>query len=247
MQMSQEMQIQGQWLFRWRSYLPILFVFLIVPAFSHFYYPFGSHVYDYLWEMPCLMVGLFGLVIRALVIGYAPENTSGRNTKEQIADTLNTKGMYSLTRNPLYLGNFFMWLAPLLFLRHFWLCAVFVSVFALYYERIIAAEEEFLSNKFGKTYTGWAAQTPAFFPRHLQWQAPDLLFSWKTVIRREYHGFYGLIATLTAMELIGDFIIKRDFTIDMVWGWIFIVSTGFYLFIRYLAKRTGVLYVEGRP
>lgn len=246
MRLNQEMQAQGQWLFRWRSYLPILFIFLIGPAFLSFHYPFGSHAYDLLWEICCMMIGFFGLTIRALTIGYAPRNTSGRNTKEQIADALNTKGMYSLIRNPLYLGNFFMWLAPVLFLHHFWLCMVFALVFALYYERIVTKEEAFLSDKFGDLYMNWASQTPAFFPKHLRWQQPGLPFSWKTVIRREYHGFYGLVAVMTTMEHISEFMVNQAFVIDAVWAWIFIVSTGVYLFIRFLAKYTNVLSVAGR-
>ena len=44
--------------------------------------------------------------------GFAARNTSGRNTGQgQVADKLNTTGAYSLTRNPLYLGNALMWAA----------------------------------------------------------------------------------------------------------------------------------------
>jgi hypothetical protein len=43
---------------------------------------------DLIWEGICLCVGMLGLVIRCLVIGYVPKNTSGRNTHKQIAETL---------------------------------------------------------------------------------------------------------------------------------------------------------------
>ena len=142
--MIQEMQSQGQWLFRWRSYLPLLFLILFIPAFANYHYPFGSPVVASIWGAICLVVGLLGLAIRCLVIGYVPKNTSGRNTKEQLAETLNTQGMYSLVRNPLYLGNFFMWMAPILFLHTWWLCVICTLAFILYYERIIMAEEDFL-------------------------------------------------------------------------------------------------------
>ena len=36
--------------------------------------------------------------------------TSGKNTAKQIAESLNTSGIYSVLRNPLYLANFLNWL-----------------------------------------------------------------------------------------------------------------------------------------
>ncbi|MDR1963205.1 MAG: isoprenylcysteine carboxylmethyltransferase family protein [Planctomycetaceae bacterium] len=245
--LNKEMQSQGRWLFRWRSYLPILFFVLFIPAFWVFQHPLGSHTADLIWEGFCLLTGGAGLLIRCLVIGYAPKNTSGRNTHKQIAETLNTTGMYSLIRNPLYLGNFFMWLAPVLFLHHWWLFAVYILAFILYYERIIITEEHFLADKFGETYTNWAARTPMMFPKHFRWQQPEIPFSWKTIIRREYHGFYGLIAAMTVMEQVGELVVHRTIVIDPIWTCFFCISTIIYLIVRFIAKCTNILHVEGRP
>ena len=246
MRMNQEMQSQGQWLFRWRSYLPILFVVLFLPAFASHRYPFGSHFADLVLEAFCLFLGLFGLVIRCLVIGYAPKDTSGRNTKGQLAETLNTTGMYSLVRNPLYLGNFFMWAAPILMMHTWWLWVIYVLAFTLYYERIIVAEEAFLSRKFGEDYAQWASQTPAFFPRRVRWRKPELPFSWKHILRREYHGLFGLIVVMTCIEFVSDLCIQRAVIIDTFWAVLFTAGLIFYLTVRFLAKCTHVLHVEGR-
>jgi len=67
MQMTQVMQMQGRWLFRWRSYLPLLFLILFVPALEIYHYPFGSHVADLVWESFCLFIGLLGVTIRSVV------------------------------------------------------------------------------------------------------------------------------------------------------------------------------------
>ncbi|MDR2152686.1 MAG: DUF1295 domain-containing protein, partial [Helicobacteraceae bacterium] len=53
-----------------------------------------------------VLISALGVAIRVYTIGYKHKGTSGRNTKTQQASALNTKGIYSLTRNPLYLGNF---------------------------------------------------------------------------------------------------------------------------------------------
>lgn len=92
-----------------------------------------------------------------ITVGYTPKKTSGRNTKKgQVADYLNTKGMYSIVRNPLYLGNFFMGLGIFLFLCIWWVEFIYTLVFMLYYERIIFAEEQFLVKKFKQQYMEWA-------------------------------------------------------------------------------------------
>jgi protein-S-isoprenylcysteine O-methyltransferase Ste14 len=244
--LNEEMKTQGSWLFRWRSYLPMLFFVLFIPAFWNFQYLLGSHVIDLAWGMICLGVGLLGLAIRCLVIGYVPKNTSGRNTRKQIAETLNTTGMYSLVRNPLYLGNFFMWVAPILFLHHLLLFMIYILAFILYYERIIATEEAFLFEKFGETYSNWAKATPMLFPKNFKWKQPEMPFSWKTVIRREYHGFFGLIAVMTVMEYISDLIVHGVTVICPVWTSIFCISFIIYLAVRWLAKFTKMLHVEGR-
>jgi len=71
-----------------------------------------------------IALSMFGFIIRAIAIGTTPKGTSGRNTKEgQVAESLNTKGIYSMVRHPLYLGNYFMWwqnhCTPLMPQQHF--------------------------------------------------------------------------------------------------------------------------------
>jgi protein-S-isoprenylcysteine O-methyltransferase Ste14 len=246
MSMIKELETTGKWLFRWRSYLPLILIVIIVTSVNHFSYPFQSHLLDQLWEVVCLLFGLFGLAIRALTSGFVPRNTSGRNTAHQVADTLNTTGMYSVVRNPLYLGNFFMGLAIALFLRVWWVPLIYILIFALYYERIIFAEEMFLSRKFGEEFLTWASKTPAFFPRISQWRKPELPFSFRIVLRSEYQSFYGLIIALFAFEQGLELYLGHGFHIDIMWEWIITVSTCLYIVVRILHLKTKLLRVEGR-
>ena len=206
----------------------------------------GSHTYDIMWEMFCLSVSFFGLIIRAFIIGYTPRRTSGRNTKRQVADSLNQTGMYSITRNPLYLGNFFMILGVVMFAHHFWLTLVYAFGFWLYYERIIMAEEEFLLQKFGKQYEGYLKRTPAFMPNIKLWQKPESPFSFRTVLKREYSGFFGVIASFTALEFIGDYIVEDKIVFDPLWVGLFCFGLLVYLVLRTLKKTTRILHVKGR-
>ncbi len=236
----------GAWLFRWRSYLPLVFIAVIAPAFREFSYPFGSHFYDLIWEMICLSIAFFGLFIRCYTIGYTPKGTSGRNTKKQVAATLNTTGIYSILRNPLYLGNFFMMLGVVMFIRVWWVWVIYALAFWLYYERIIMAEESFLKDKFGKTYEDYANRTPAFLPNFKLWRPNILPFSWRNVLKREYSGFFALISSMMFLELVGDYLEKGVIVLDVVWVSIFSFALAAYLILRTLKKKTKLLHVEGR-
>lgn len=246
MPMIEELEGSGKWLFRWRSYLPLIFFVFVFASFGYFSYPFDSPFLDQLWELGCLLVGCFGQTIRALTASSVPRRTSGRNTEQQVAETLNTTGMYSIVRNPLYLGNFFLGLAVALFLRVWWLPIFYIPIFILYYERIIFAEEMFLRRKFGDAYVEWAARTPAFFPRISQWRRPELPLSFRTMIRREYQGFYGFVLSLFVLEQAVELYMGHGWHIDALWVWIMSFSTCFYLVTRFLHKKTNLFHVDGR-
>lgn len=236
----------GAWLFRWRSYLPLALFPIIVPAFYDFSYPFNSDAADFVWEMFAFSISLTGLLIRVYTVGFVPEGTSVRETRSQRADALNTTGMYSMTRNPLYLGNFFMMLGITLFFREWWCSLIYVLAFWLYYERIIMAEEAFLKSAFGERFEAYLEQTPAFFPKFGLWQPPALPFSLRTAVRREYSGFFAIIAAFTLLEFVGDYIVAGTVVFDRIWAMIFVFGLVVYLTLRTLKKKTKLLQVEGR-
>jgi len=236
----------GYWLFRWRSYLPLILFVVVAAAMKDFGYPRGSERLDQMWEYFCLFVAFIGLAIRIHVVGTTPTGTSGRNTRAQIADVLNTTGWYSVVRHPLYVGNYFMWLGVALFPRNAWLVIVVSLAFWLYYERIMFAEEAFLRQQFGDTFETWAAQTPAFIPNFRRWVSPKLPFSWKMVLRREYSGLYGVIASLTLLEAVGNFIVEGRLELDTMWTVLFATTTIVYVVLLSLKRRTRLLAVSGR-
>ncbi len=246
MALREEFESNGTWLFRWRSYLPLLLIALFLLALRDYHYPGYSEQLDDLWEGVCLAISFFGLGIRAFTVGYAPRGTSGRNARKQIAETLNTTGLYSVVRNPLYLGNFFMGLGPAMFADMWWLALIYVLAFALYYERIIFTEEAFLRTRFGEAWLEWANRTPAFFPRFGQYAKPPLPFSWRTVLRREYNGFFGVVAAMFLLEVVGDLDYLGHFKLDRDWLWLVSVSCALWAVLRTLKKYTHVLDVEGR-
>ena len=247
MLLTKKFEVSGNYLFRWRSYLPLFTVPIIFSALPYYSYPFDSHLLNVAWETFCLAISFFGIFIRMITVGYTPKKTSGRNTKKgQVADYLNTKGMYSIVRNPLYLGNFFMGLGIFLFLCIWWVAFIYGLVFMLYYERIIFAEEQFLVKKFKQQYMEWATKTPAFFPKFSQWQNPELPFLFKKVLRKEYHGFFAIIIYMFALEVISEFSLHHYFKVDFMWKCLVGFGVIAYVVIRFLHKKTRFLKTPGR-
>lgn len=242
MALREHFETVGSWLFRWRSYLPLFMIGIFFLAMTEYHYPKLHH----LWETLCLIVSFFGLGIRILTIGHTPKRTSGRNTNHQVAEVLNTTGIYSVVRHPLYLGNFFMGLGLALFVHQWWLTLIYTLSFWLYYERIMFAEEEFLRHKFGNEYIEWANVTPAFIPRFSQYKKANLPFSARNVLKREYNGFFTVVIVMFSLEIMSDIFEKGKLDFDL--GWIVLVAVSFIIWftLRYLKKYTHVLHVEGR-
>ena len=110
MALIKSLENQGNFLFRYRGQIPI-FIFLLAIPFI-FITDYSSYSSDYLsfFILFGVFISMLGFLIRFYTIGTTPRGTSGRNTRKQVALELNTTGVYSLLRHPLYLGNFLIWL-----------------------------------------------------------------------------------------------------------------------------------------
>lgn len=248
MALREAIEKQGNFLFRWRSYLPI-----IIVLFSLFALPYSEWIERFfgskaqaIWEIICLLISFSGLLVRCITAGYVPRGTSGRNIKSQAATELNTTGMYSVIRNPLYFGNFIIVLGILLFIGVWWLLIIGVAGFWLYYERIVFAEEEFLRKKFGDSFMSWADKTPAFWPKLSNWKKPNLDLSFRTVLRREFSTFFAIVASFTFIGVLTDLFAKKKLEIGLGWIIFFTAGLAIYYTLRTLKIKTKVLDVEGR-
>ncbi|MBV6646852.1 MAG: DUF1295 domain-containing protein [Cyclobacteriaceae bacterium] len=244
MPLLEEMESQGSFLFRHRGILPILMLGAGVLVFRFTYesrflvtlIPFSS------WCYICLGVSLFGLMVRMYTVGHTAFKSSGRNTDGQLAHSLNTSGIYSIVRHPLYVGNFFMWFGIGLLAGNIWFIALFTTVYWLYYERIMLAEEKFLKEKFGSTYIQWAQKTPAFVPAVNRWKPGERRFSWKKVINKEKNGVLALFLVMYLFVILEEWL--RNDTLPLttnLWSVLLGLATCYYLVVKIINKTSGFL------
>jgi protein-S-isoprenylcysteine O-methyltransferase Ste14 len=246
MALREQFSKSGLWLFRWRSLLPVVVMFAIILVIV-FEPQDQSGWTDALgWQLSCVGISTLGLVIRILTVGRVPHDTSRRSTRERSAAEVNRTGMYSLVRHPVYLGNYLMWLGVALAPGVWWLAVLITLGYALYYERIMWSEEEFLRSKFGQSYLDWANATPAILPNFRLWEPANLSFSWRTVLRREYASAFALVVAFTIIGLADDYEARFSFSIHGVRMMIFGLSLLGYITLRFLKRQTRVLHIEGR-
>jgi protein-S-isoprenylcysteine O-methyltransferase Ste14 len=245
MALVHEFEKTGNWLFRYRSWLPVLMV--VSAIFVMKLVNRQAILFDLSRELICLGVSMFGQVIRILTVGFTPKNTSARNTDQgQVADSINMTGMYSVIRHPLYLGNFFMWLGPVLFLSSVWFTVVFFLAYWLYYERIMFAEEQYMRKKFGEMYDRWSENVGAVIPRKFRFLKPELPFSSKNVLKREHNGFINIFAIFILLDLFRNYFISGKLHVTELWGYAMVSALVFWIIIRIVHKKTTWLQVEGR-
>ncbi|MDR1898058.1 MAG: isoprenylcysteine carboxylmethyltransferase family protein [Prevotellaceae bacterium] len=244
MELQKEFENQGNWLFRHRGWLPFI---ILIPGFifhlheqSEEQFPQGKPAIWIYYEYLCLLISIIGLAIRIYTIGYAQNNTSGRNTKTQVADSLNIKGIYSIVRHPLYLGNFLMWFGVALLIRDVEFIIAVSAIFCIYYERIMYAEEQFLKKKFDEQFLQWAACTPAFFPRFKQYQRTNGKFNYKKVLKGEKNGLVAIFLIFFIFDSSG-MLVRGNFRYNYFLITCAIVSVIFYLILKYLKHKTTLL------
>lgn len=247
-----ELEKQGGWLFRWRSFLPFLILPLVIYAFyQNIKSPPINEIYEQYYQYLCLVISLIGAGVRAFTVAYVPRNTSGRNTTSQKAAVLNTRGMYSMMRHPLYFANYLTFAGFIMQLESISFFLICSLTYFIYYERIMMAEEKFLYGKFGNDYKEWADKTSAFFPNVFVWEKPALPFSIKTILRKEAPGLMLICAVFFLFNLADDVGFEHESFMEWVneepiWSILLALSVVLYAVLKILRKKTKLLDITDR-
>ena len=238
MALQQQMVAEGNVLFRYRGVLPLL---IVIPAvlLRLFSLPDSWMLPQlYLITVAAYVIAFAGLVLRFIVVGFAPLRTSGRNTAEQIADSLSSTGMYSIVRHPLYVGNFLMWLGAAILTYNSWFIGLFILVYWLYYERIMLAEEDYLRVKFGEAYETWAGSRPAFIPAFSKWVPYQQSFRFYKALYQEKTGFLWLNLIFWAFTAIPFDQMENSISLHNPWALLLGFSIILYLLLKLTKRKT---------
>ncbi|MBJ04716.1 MAG: lipid A phosphate methyltransferase [Flavobacteriales bacterium] len=203
MNLKEKMLNLGQISFKYRGQIPLILFVLAIPILA------DTNNYIRINEIALLiikgfgiLISLIGLLIRYFTVGTTPDNTSGKNRKEQIADKLNTKGIYSIVRNPLYLANYFIWIGIGIYSTSYLFIIIQSLFFYIYYLKIILAEEEFLQKKYGNDYTLYIQKTPIIIPNIFLYKTSSIKLSIKKILHEEYSSTLSAILSFLYIDML---------------------------------------------
>ena len=162
----------GAVIFRNRGWLPV--PFLLVPLFAP-----GQ------MSPRTTLIGIVLMVIGEAwrMWGVATAGTVTRRRSRNV-QKLVSHGPFAWSRNPLYNGNFLLWMGIITISGVLWFLPVATLIFAIEYYYIVRYEEGVLESIFGDEYLSYKHRTPRWFPRPPASSAGEFVWAeaWKSEI-----------------------------------------------------------------
>lgn len=214
----------GDFLFKHRTFTPLPLILLVFVIFK----PVNLGENNLLINIAGLLTSILGELIRIAAVGYSFPGTSGREMYLR-ADNLNTTGIYSIIRNPLYIGNFFMFVGLMVvFANVYALLVVAVFLIAQYYF-IILSEEHFLRNKYGTEYENYFDRIRRIVPTFGHYRKNLNPFSGKKVLFKEKDSVFNMLLMFLLVLLYKERVFRGRIEEPLYY-----IITGVVLIIAYI-------------
>ncbi len=225
----------GNFFFKYRNKvfpLVIGVLFLIQPPYALF----RANAIEGIKDGIAILLSLSGLLVRALVIGFAYIKRGGVN-KQVFADKLVTEGMFTICRNPLYYGNMLIYVGIFLFYGTPLAIVVGSLLFYFIYICIIATEERYLRNKFGAEYDVYEMQTNRWIIDFTQFRTATkgMFFNFRKVIIKDYPTIFTTFLIILFIEQYKLYITTGNIEISLIIASLLCVAM--MGAVRYLKKR----------
>ena len=179
-----------QFFFKFRGLTPVPFV-LLVLIFAR------PNTSSFLWGILSMFIGE---MIRFWGVAYAGGAT---RTRKVGANMLVTNGPFAFVRNPLYIGNMFIYSGAGIISNTClpWLILVIWIFFGIQYYLIVKLEEEKLQELFGNSYLEYKNKVPRFLPQFHPFKAENPVKpDFKNALRSEKSTFLSILVILLLMS-----------------------------------------------
>ncbi len=219
----------GKFLFKFRSFTPLPLILLTFIFFK----PLSSSPF---WTILGLIVAFSAEGIRFHSVGYADSGTSGRENFLK-AESLNTTGLYSLVRNPLYWGNGLIFTGLLIGYAQPLALIIFIIFLFMQYHFIVLAEEEFLLKRHGQAYADYCVRVNRWLPRFRNYQQPGRHFNLKKVFYKENDSCFNLLLAILLILAWKDYLFFGHIHHPVVMAVMAVLLVIFYIWVKILKKK----------
>jgi protein-S-isoprenylcysteine O-methyltransferase Ste14 len=127
--------------------------------------------------LPAFLVSLFGELIQLWSFASLDKNAN-----------IAARGPYSLSRNPMYLGRFFLILGAIILLHSIIIAVIYTVLYYFYMVNRVKREEIKLQEIFGEDYKLYCSQVNRFLPAisKADWKSVPF-FRWKLFFQNHAH------------------------------------------------------------
>ena len=182
----------GNFFFHYRNYLfPV-----IMTTGALFLQPqiiFESLIADQILGILGAAIALLGEGVRIVTIGFDYIHRGGKDG-QVYAGRLVRGGVYGIIRNPMYVGNALIMIGMVVLFGSPWGYFIVIPFFLFVYQSIVAAEEYYLRNKFGREYHDYESAVGRYLPTlsRVAESFSGMRFNWQRIIRQEMGTVVGL-------------------------------------------------------
>ena len=114
-----------------------------------------------------IMLTAVGVIVFVISVAQMKDNWRAGVQREEKTNLVTT-GIYSVSRNPAFLGFDLMYIGILLSFFNWYLCVVTVIALVLFHLQIVNVEEEFLIEAFGEEYLQYKRTVCRYLGRRLR-------------------------------------------------------------------------------
>jgi len=222
----------GNFLFKYRSFTPVPLIIIIIV----FFHPIINCKYDMVLVLCGFGLVILGEMIRVLSVGFSYYGTSGRENFLR-AENLNITGVYSIVRNPLYIGNMFIYAGLLLVYSNIYALIIFNLILIVQYYFIIKSEENFLYETYGKEYNTYKNNVKSIIPSFGKYKKSENKFNKMKVISKENDSVFNAIIIFGLILMYKEKIVFGDVMNKKMYVFYFALIIISYISIKIFKKR----------